>query len=139
MAEDYSSNDLRYDLILGWRPFCHLALEASYINLGLYENRSGPDPVLHIDGFGGALLGLLPVGDHTTLLARFGLHKLDTERGFETYEVQLARIYGIGAEWSTDGPLALRLELQGVYGIHDRHANGTYQATSLAAGALYRF
>ncbi|MCK7576771.1 MAG: hypothetical protein MZV65_13355 [Chromatiales bacterium] len=30
-VEDYSSDDPRYDLILGWRPFRHLALEASYI------------------------------------------------------------------------------------------------------------
>jgi|MudIll2142460700_1097286.scaffolds.fasta_scaffold00149_5 hypothetical protein len=139
MVEDYSTNDLCYDLFLGWRPFRHFALEAGYINLGLHENPSGPDPVLRIDGWGGAVLGLLPLDDRTTLLARFGLHKLDTEHGFEAYEVKLASIYGVGAEWSTEGPLALRLELQGIYGIHDRHANGTYQAASLTVGALYRF
>lgn len=138
-VEDYASNDLRYDLLLGWRPFRYLAFEAGYMNLGLHEHPSGPDPVLRIDGFGGAVLGLLPLEGHTTLLARFGLHKLDTEHGFEAYEVQLARIVGVGAEWSSDGPLALRVELQGIYRIHDRHANGTYQAASLTAGALYRF
>lgn len=139
VVEDYSSNDLRYDLILGWRPFRHLALEASYINLGKHENPSGPDSVLRIDGFGGALVGLLPLDDHTKFLARLGLHKLDTEHGFEAYEVQLAKIIGVGAEWSATGPLAFRLELQGIYDIHDRHAAGTYQAASMTVGTVYRF
>ena len=139
VVEDYGSNDLRYDLMLGWRPFRYVALEAGYTNLGLHKNPSGPDPVLRIDGFGGAVPGLLPLDDHTPLPAPLGLHKLDTEHGFEAYEVQLASIVGVGAEWSTGGPVAVRLEAQGLYGIHDRHANGTYQAASLNVGALYRF
>ncbi|MCK7576770.1 MAG: hypothetical protein MZV65_13350 [Chromatiales bacterium] len=73
--------------------------------------------MLRIDGFGGALVGLLPLDDRTALLARLGLHKLDIEEGFEAYEVKLARIVGVGAEWSPAGPLVLRLELHG----HLRH------------------
>lgn len=139
VVEDYSSTAIRYDLMLGWQPFRYLAVEAGYINLGRHDNPGSPDPVLRIDGFGGALVGLLPVSDRTTLLGRLGLHKLDIEEGFEAYEVKLARIVGVGAEWSATGPLAFRLELQGIYGIHDRHASGTYQAASLTVGALYRF
>jgi len=81
--EDFSSNSMRYDLILGWQPLSYLAIEASYINLGKYTDASAPDPLLRIDGFGGALLGFLPINDRVKVTGRLGLHRLDIEHGFE--------------------------------------------------------
>lgn len=138
-VEDFSSNSMRYDLILGWQPLSYLTIEASYINLGKYVDASAPDPLLRIDGFGGALLGFLPINDRVKATGRFGLHKLDIEHGFEGYEAKLARILGVGAEWVLQDRLAMRFEFQHIAGITDRHANGKYEAISLIAGVLYRF
>ncbi len=138
-VEDFSSNSMRYDLILGWQPLSYLAIEASYINLGKYVDASAPDPLLRIDGFGGALLAFLPVNDRVKATGRLGLHRLDIEHGFEGYETKLARILGVGAEWVLQERLAMRFEFQHISGITDRHASGKYDANSLIAGALYRF
>ena len=138
-VEDFSSNSVRHDLILGWQPLSYLAIEASYINLGKYVDESAPDPLLRINGFGGALLGFLPINDRVRATGRLGLHKLDIEHGFEAYEVKLARILGVGAEWTLQERLAVRFEFQHIADITDRHANGKYDANSLIAGVLYRF
>jgi hypothetical protein len=138
-VEDFSSNSMRYDLILGWQPLSYLAFEASYINLGKYVDASASDPLLRIDGFGGALLGFLPINNRVRATGRFGLHKLDIEHGFEGYESKLARIVGVGAEWVLQERFALRFELQHIADITDRHANGKFEANSLIAGVLYRF
>jgi len=137
--EDFSSNSMRYDLILGWQPLSYLAIEASYINLGKYTDASAPDPLLRIDGFGGALLGFLPINDRVKATGRLGLHRLDIEHGFEGYETKLARILGAGAEWVLQERLAMRFEFQHIADITDRHANGKYEAISLIAGVFYRF
>jgi hypothetical protein len=138
-VEDFSSNSMRYDLILGWQPLSYLAIEASYINLGKYVDASASDPILRIDGFGGALLGFLPINERVKATGRFGLHRLDIEHGFEGYETKLARILGVGAEWVLQDRFAMRFEFQHIADITDRHANGKYDANSLIAGVLYRF
>jgi hypothetical protein len=138
-VEDFSSNSVRHDLILGWQPLSYLAIEASYINLGKYVDASASDPLLRIDGFGGALLGFLPINDRVKATGRLGLHRLDIEHGFEGYEAKLARVVGVGAEWVLQERLAMRFEFQHIADITDRHANGKYEAISLIAGVLYRF
>jgi len=138
-VEDFSSNSVRHDFILGWRLLSFLAVEASYINLGRFEDASAPDPLLLINGFGGALLGFLPINDRVSAIGRFGLHKLDIEHNYEGYEPKLARIVGVGAEWTLRERLAVRLEFQHIAGITDRHANGKYEAIGLIAGVLYHF
>lgn len=138
-VEDFSSNSVRHDFILGWRPLPNLALEGSYINLGRFDDATAPDPLLLINGFGGAAVGFLPLGQHVELLGRYGLHKLDIEHNYEGYEPALARILGLGVEWSLPERLAVRVEFQAIYGISDRHSLGKYQAVSLIAGLFYRF
>jgi len=138
-VEDFDSHSIRHDFILGVRWNRYFGMEGSYINLGKHENAEAPDPVLRINGFGGAAIAHWPFDDHQELLLRYGLHKLDIERGFEGYEPALSRIVGLGYEH--DGPehIAWRLELQGIYGLYDRHASGKYQAVSLVAAGFYRF
>ncbi len=138
-VEEFSSNSVRHDFILGWQPLPHLAVEALYINLGRYEDASAPDPLLLINGFGGAVIGLLPVSERRSLLVRLGLQKLDIEHNYEGYEPKLARIVGLGADWMPKDRLIARLEFQHIAGITDRHANGKYEAVSLLAGLYYRF
>lgn len=138
-VENFSSNSVRHDFIIGWRPWQHVGFEGSYINLGRFENTNAPDPLLLINGFGGAILGLLPLDDRRTLLARYGLHKLDIEHDYEGYEPALARIVGIGVDWVLQEQLTGRVEFQSIHGITDRHAAGKYQAVSLTAGLFYRF
>jgi hypothetical protein len=137
--EDFSSNSMRHDFILGWQPLSYLAIEASYINLGKYVDESAPDPLLRVNGFGGALLGFLPITDRMKAMGRLGLHKLDIEHGFEGYEAKLAGILGVGAEWVLQERLAMRFEFQHIADITDRHANGKYDANSVIAGVLYRY
>ena len=138
-VEDFSNNSLRHDLIIGWRPWRYLGVEGSYINLGKHKNIVAPDPVLNINGFGGAALGFLPIDNRQTLFVRYGLHKLDIEQDFEGYEPALSRIVGFGSDWALPGQLMARVEVQSIYGITDRHARGKYQAVSLMAGLFYRF
>lgn len=138
-VEEFSNNDVRHDFVLGWQPLSYLAVEASYINLGRHEDASAPDPLLLINGFGGAMIGLIPVSERRSLLVRLGLHKLDIERNYEGYEPKLARIVGLGADWKPRDRLIARLELQHIADITDRHANGKYEALSLLAGLYYRF
>ena len=138
-VEDFSSNSVHHDFIIGWRPWRHVGFEGSYINLGHYENRNAPDPLLLINGFGGAIIGLLPIDSRRLLLARYGLHKLDIEHDYEGYEPALARIVGVGLDWILQEQITGRIELQAIQGITDRHAAGKYQAVSLTAGLFYRF
>jgi hypothetical protein len=138
-VEEFRSNSVRHDFILGWRPWRYFGVEGSYINLGRYEDPTAPDPLLLINGFGGAALGLLPLDERRTLLVRYGLHKLDIEHDYEGYEPALARIVGLGADWMLPKQLTARIEFQSIYGITDRHAAGKYQALSLTAGLFYRF
>jgi hypothetical protein len=138
-VEEFSSNSVRHDFILGWQPLSHFAVEASYINLGRYEDASAADPLLLINGFGAAVIGLLPVSERRRLLVRLGLHKLDIEHNYEGCEPKLARIVGLGADWMPNGRLIARLEFQHIAGITDQHASGKYEAISLLAGLYYRF
>ena len=137
-VEDFSSNSVRHDFIVGWKPGRHVGLEGSYINLGRHEDAAAPDPLLRVNGFGGAVLGLLPLNDRSTVLARFGLQKLDIERNYEGHETEPARIIGLGAEWKLADRWTVRGEFQSLYGITDRHAAGKYQALSLTVGLFYR-
>jgi len=138
-VEDFSNNGLRHDLIIGWRPWRYLGLEGSYINLGKHKDINAPDPVLYVNGFGGAALGFLPINNHQTLFVRYGLHKLDIEHDYEGYEPALSRIVGFGCDWMLPRRLMGRVEVQSIYGITDKHAHGKYQAVSLVAGLFYRF
>jgi len=138
-VEAFSSNSVRHDLILGWQPWRYLGFEGSYINLGKFTDRNAPDPMLRINGFGGAALGFLPVHERVTLFARYGLHKLDIETDYEGYEPALARIVGIGTDTRLADHLTARFEIQSIYGITDRHASGKYQALSAMLGLFYLF
>ena len=137
--EDFSTNSMRHDIILGWRPWRYFGLEGSYINLGKHKNIAAPDPILRVDGFGGSVLGFLPIDNHQALFIRYGLHKLDIETGFEGYEPALSRVVGFGSDWALPRQLMARVEVQSIYGITDRHAHGKYQAVSLVAGLFYHF
>jgi len=138
-VEEFSNNSVRHDFILGWRPWRYLGIEGSYINLGRHTDRNAPDPLLLINGFGGAALGLLPIGERYTVLVRYGLHKLDIEHDYEGYEPALARIVGIGTDANLARHVMARVEFQSIYGITDRHARGKYQALSITLGLFYRF
>jgi len=137
--EDYESNSVRHDFIIGWRPWRYLGFEGSYINLGRFKDPGAPDPILRVNGFGGAALGIIPITDRYTILAGYGLHKLDIETGYEGYEPALARIVSLGAETTLTQSVVARIAVQAIYGITDRHAHGKYQAVGGVMGLFYRF
>ncbi len=115
-------NDDRYLLegVVGWRLGHHIAIEGNYIDFARYGGRAASADV---DGFGAAVVGVLPVTDTLSLHAKGGMFWWDADiRVLDTRHGQSdnSLFYGLGATLQLTPALDLNAEYKRFEMDYDR-------------------
>lgn len=101
----------------GYKFNKHIAIEASYIDLGEAEDNIDPVWTLEADGFNFAVVGILPIGNVVELFAKAGVFMWDvsiSEAGYGEFYSEDGNdlSYGIGAAFNITPQFGLVAEYQ---------------------------
>ncbi|MDZ7825095.1 MAG: OmpA family protein [Gammaproteobacteria bacterium] len=151
---DDNDRDFGYRLFAGWRFNPHVSIEGGYFDLGEVDFTATTDPAGSLDGrleFSGwnlDLLGMWPVTERASLVARVGAHYGEAEVAYATTgsvnvlrsrfsNTELNHKVGVGFHYRLTDALGLRLEVER-YRMDDSVGN-TGDLDLLSAGLVYHF
>ncbi len=99
-----------FEALVGYKFNSFIAIEANYANFGEYGN---DDASVEVDGWGGALVGFLPLSDNFQLYAKAGqfFSTVDVEIGDFSEDFEDEQIfYGVGVNFVVMDPLSISVE-----------------------------
>lgn len=151
---DDNDRDLGYRLFAGWRFNPHVSIEGGYFDLGEFDYTATTDPAGSLDGrleFSGwnvDLLGMWPVTERASLVARVGAWHGEAKVDYAATgavnllqssfsDTQTSHKVGAGFHYRLTDALGLRLEVER-YRMDDSVGN-TGDLDLLSAGLVYHF
>jgi OmpA-OmpF porin, OOP family len=111
-------SDNGYKVILGWRIFNFLAVEANYVDFGTVEDsQGGTDVSASSDGTDLSALLILTLGKHVDIFAKGGYVSWDTEIDSNNVNVDSNNdgndlLYGLGGAFRIGDSLQIRAEYE---------------------------
>lgn len=148
-------------LFAGYRFNKYLALEGMFAHLGQFEAKlsatDGVDTISEseswkVNGFGGAVVGDLPIGSRFALSARLGLIAAFTQWDWSSTDTMLgftdklsdsawdvSPFYGVGARFNFSRSFAIRAEYERYSKVGDAKRTGEFDLDMITAGVVFTF
>ncbi|WP_179957434.1 outer membrane beta-barrel protein [Exilibacterium tricleocarpae] len=118
---DFDADDTAMKVYFGYKINQYIAIEGSYADWGEPDDRIGGNKYeADLSGFGGFVMGILPVTDRFDLFAKIGVYLWDAELENKRTNLELADEdgynlgFGFGAGYDLTNNVGIRVEFEAV-------------------------
>lgn len=150
-SSSVDNNDTGYKFQVGYQLMKNFAVEGGYVDLGQAEFKSkttGGDIKTDWEAKGWNLdaVGIVPLTDHVSLLAKFGVIQAKVEAkahatgaSDSTSASHIASIFGFGAAYAFNNNLSIRAEAESYNSLGNADKTGKGDVYLFSAGVAYKF